>query len=68
MGFGLMPMMAGVAELIGRGVVAVIASRRESYLGICLASPAAWVLAGALLLGMYWYIMKILQRKLGKDA
>ena len=68
MGFGLMPMMAGVAELVGRGVVAVIASRRESYLGICLASPAAWVLAGALLLGMYWYIMKILQRKLGKDA
>lgn len=67
MGFGLMPMMAGVAELIGRGVVAVIASRHQSYLGICLASPAAWVLAGGLLLIMYWYIIKLLQRKLEKD-
>lgn len=65
MGFGLMPMMAGVAELVGRGIVAVIASRRNSYLGICLASPVAWILAGALLLVMYWYIMKILQKKLG---
>ncbi|MBS6196050.1 MAG: MATE family efflux transporter [Clostridiales bacterium] len=61
MGFGLMPMMAGVAELVGRGVVAVIASRRDSYLGICMASPIAWILAGALLIFMYWYIMKKLK-------
>ncbi|QUO32371.1 MATE family efflux transporter [Faecalicatena sp. Marseille-Q4148] len=58
MGFGLLPMMAGIAELIGRGVTAVIASRHASYLGICLASPAAWILAGALLIVMYFYIMK----------
>lgn len=58
MGFGLMPMMAGVAELIGRGVVAVIASKQESYLGICLASPMAWILASALLIFMYWFIMR----------
>ena len=41
-------MMAGVAELVGRGVVAVIAAGRKSYLGVCLASPAAWVLASVL--------------------
>lgn len=58
MGYGLMPMMAGVAELIGRGVVAVVAAGRKSYVGVCLASPAAWVLAGSLLLVMYFYIMK----------
>ena len=45
LGYGLLPMMAGVAELAGRGVVAVIAARQKSYLGVCLASPAAWVLA-----------------------
>lgn len=58
MGYGVLPMMAGVAELVGRGVVAVIASGQKSYIGVCLASPAAWVLAGALLLGMYFYIIK----------
>ena len=58
MGYGLLPMMAGVAELVGRGVVAMIAAQRHSYLGACLASPFAWVLAGGLLLVMYFKIMK----------
>lgn len=57
MGYGLLPMMAGVAELVGRGVVAVIAAGQKSYVGVCLASPAAWVLAGGLLIVMYYYIM-----------
>ena len=49
---------AGVAELIGRGVVAIGAAHYKSYVGVCLASPAAWVLAGGLLLVMYFHIMK----------
>lgn len=57
MGFGIMPMMAGIAELVGRGVTAVIAANRGSYLGICMASPVAWVLAGGLLIAMYYYIV-----------
>lgn len=65
MGFGLLPMTAGIAELAGRGVVAVIAARQHSYLGVCLASPAAWVLAGSLLIGMYFYILKVYGKKLG---
>ena len=66
-------MMAGVAELVGRGVVAVIAAGQKSYLGVCLASPAAWVLASVLLIGMYYYIVKIdlkkifPERKAGND-
>lgn len=58
MGFGFLPMMAGVAELIGRGVAALIASHYKSYVGVCMASPTAWVLAGGLLLVMYFHIMK----------
>lgn len=57
LGYGLLPMTAGIAELIGRGVVAVIAAGQRSYLGVCLASPAAWILAGGLLIVMYYYIM-----------
>ena len=37
LGYGLLPMMAGVAELIGRGIVAVIAGNMRSYTGVCLA-------------------------------
>lgn len=58
LGYGVMPMMAGIAELIGRGAVAIIAAHSMSFFGICMAEPAAWTLAGALLLGMYFYIMK----------
>lgn len=58
MGYGLLPMTAGIAELIGRSGAALIASHFGSYMGICLASPAAWVLAGTLLIVMYFKIMK----------
>lgn len=64
LGYGLLPMMAGVAELAGRGIVAVIAAGQRSYTGVCLASPAAWVLAGALLLGMYYYVVNIGLKKI----
>ena len=67
LGYGLLPMMAGVAELIGRGVVARIAARERSYLGVCLASPAAWVLAGGLLIAMYYYIMNVHMKKIFGD-
>ena len=71
LGYGLLPMMAGVAELIGRGVVAVIAGAKRSYPGVCLAGPAAWVLAGGLLIVMYYFIMNVNMTKIfgtnGKD-
>lgn len=58
MGYGMLPMTAGIAELVGRSGASLIASHFGSYMGICLASPAAWVLAGTLLLIMYFEIMK----------
>ncbi len=64
LGYGLLPMMAGVAELIGRGVVAVIAGTKRSYPGVCLAGPAAWVLAGGLLIVMYYFIMNVNMKKI----
>ena len=54
LGYGLLPMTAGVAELAGRGVIAVISARYSSYFGICMAGPAAWVLAGGLLVVLYF--------------
>lgn len=58
MGYGIMPMTAGIAELVGRCIAALIASHFGSYMGICLASPAAWVLAAGLLIIMYYWIIR----------
>lgn len=62
MGYGLLPMMAGVAELVGRGATALVAAHYRSYFGTCMASPVAWILASALLLVMYHFIMKDLDQ------
>ena len=63
MGYGLLPMMAGVAELVGRGATALVAAHYRSYFGTCMASPVAWLLASALLLVMYHFIMKDLAQR-----
>ena len=65
MGYGLLPMLAGVAELAGRGITAMVAAAHKSYFGACMASPMAWVLAGGLLIIMYFYVMKDMKRRLG---
>ena len=65
-GYGFLPMMAGVAELSGRGLMAVIAGKQRSYLGICLASPVAWIFASVLLLVMYVIVMKQQERIFAK--
>ncbi|MCI5870139.1 MAG: MATE family efflux transporter, partial [Dorea sp.] len=67
MGYGLLPMTAGIAELIGRSSAAMIASHFGSYTGICLASPAAWVLAGGLLIVMYFTVMRQQERKIARS-
>ena len=64
MGYGVLPMMAGVAELVGRGIVSVIAASRKSYLGTCMASPVAWIVATLLLIAMYFYVMKDMEKRL----
>ena len=58
MGFSILPMLAGVMELIGRGVVATIAAQFLSFEGITAANPAAWILADLLLIPAYFYTIK----------
>lgn len=67
MGYGVLPMMAGVAELTGRGVTALAASMRKSYLGACLASPVAWIFAALLLVFMYRHVIKDMKKRLRVD-
>ena len=57
-GYGLLPMMGGVVELVSRLVAAVIAVKLDSYVGVCLCDASAWLTAGIFLWGAYWYTMR----------
>lgn len=53
MGIGLIPMLAGVSELIVRFLVAVTFAVSVGFAGVCLAEPLAWVGADLLLVPRY---------------
>lgn len=64
MGYGLVPMLGGVFELVARaGIVFAVASRSTSFAAICLSEPAAWIAAMVPLLPYYLYIMKKYNKK-----
>ena len=53
-GESFVPMMAGVAELVSRGIVAFTLPAFLEFFGICLADPCAW-LAASIPLGLYYH-------------
>ena len=63
-GFGFMPMMGGVVELVSRSVVAFVAAALLSYTGVCFANVAAWLTAGVFL----WLAYRVLMKKMLRDA
>ena len=50
------------------GIVAMIAAGQKSYFGVCMASPAAWILASALLIVMYYYVIHQNEKRFAKYA
>lgn len=62
-GSGLIPLLSSLQELVFRALVAVTLAGPLGYLGICLASPIAWVAAAALLLVAYALQMKHLEKQ-----
>lgn len=62
-GFGVLPMMGGVVELLCRCVAAFVATRMLSYVGVCMANASAWLVAGI----FFWILYEILMRKMYKD-
>jgi len=46
LGRGIVPMIGGFLELVGRVIVIAFFLDSQGYRAVCLASPAAWILAG----------------------
>ncbi len=57
MGYTVPAMAAGVFELLARVIVAFWLVKPLGFTGVCMASPAAWVAADALLIYVYKKLM-----------
>ena len=58
MGYGLVPMLGGVFELVARTLIVVLVAGHTTFAGVCLADPAAWIAALIPLIPYYFYTMK----------
>ena len=63
MGFSMFAVLAGVMEMIARGLVAVILVPFMGFAGACLASPVAWIFADLFLIPAFFHVKKKLQRQ-----
>lgn len=63
MGIGLVPMMAGLVELVMRSGAAVLLSEDYGYLGACIASPIAWTCCAISVFCAYHYFIRVLEKK-----
>lgn len=66
-GSSFIPMMAGVAELIMRCLVAFTLSKWMGFVGVCLAGPAAWIGATVPLCIAYFKVILMLEDRFGCD-
>lgn len=62
-GFGILPMMGGVVELVCRCAAAFVATRMLSYVGVCFANASAWLVTGIFFGVLYLILMKKMQRE-----
>jgi putative MATE family efflux protein len=62
LGFSILPMSAGIAELFARMLVALLLVGQIGFLAVCLASPIAWLAACALLIPAYFICMRKIKR------
>lgn len=62
-GYGFLPMMGGVSELLARLIVAVIAMKVVSYPLACFCDPAAWTTAAVFTGVSYLFVMKDIDKR-----
>ena len=63
MGYGLVPMLGGVFELVARTGIVVLIAGHTSFAGVCMADPTAWIAALIPLIPYYFHVMKKYKNK-----
>ena len=64
MGFSIFAILAGVCEMVARGLCGFAIVPTFGYIAVCLASPIAWIFADVFLIPAY----KIVLRKLNDEG
>ena len=57
MGHGVISLMGGIVELIARSIVAVITMRYQTFWGVCMGYPIAWLFAAIFFVIIYYVII-----------
>ena len=65
LGSGAIPMVSSITELVARALAAFTLPIWFGYLGVCYASPVAWVAAALILPFCYLVQMRGIRKKLG---
>ncbi len=63
LGYSKLAIIAGVCEMVARAVVGAFLVPAIGYLGVCFASPVAWIFADLFLIPAYICIMRSLMKK-----
>lgn len=66
-GYGFLPMMGGVSELLARLVIAIIAIHLVSYPLACFCDPAAWTAAAVFTGISYIFVIKDIDKKYNRQ-
>ena len=64
MGFSSLAIIAGVMEMIARGIAGMLLVPAFGYLGACYSSPLAWLLADAFLIPVFFLCKRKVARQL----
>lgn len=62
-GFSGFAVFAGVFEMIARGVAGIWLIPAFGFMGACIASPLAWIMADMFLVPAYFYVVKTLDKR-----
>ncbi|MCD8221656.1 MAG: MATE family efflux transporter [Clostridiales bacterium] len=62
MGYSAFAILAGVCEMIARGLVGFVGVPLLGYPAVCFASPLAWLFADCFLIPAFWHCIGKLQR------
>ena len=68
MGIAIIPLISGVMELVLRTVAAFWLTEKFGYIGICYASPIAWVGSSIFLYVSFRYFLRLHIRSAGVNA
>ncbi|MPN00200.1 hypothetical protein SDC9_147394 [bioreactor metagenome] len=63
LGFSVPAMTAGVFELVARGVMGYFIVPKFGYGAVCIANPMAWFAADILLIPVYFWVVKKLNKR-----